>query len=102
MKPEWQRWLKEAVDRNREGMASSQIFVQLWDEQMAREPIAILQVGLAVLLDKPIYLVVPPGTRARLPRNLQALARDVLEIEVGDKESSAVVAQWLKEKAELE
>ncbi len=69
-------WLEAQLSRNREGMEGSQVFLQLWEPEIREDPIAVLQTGLAVLLDKPFVFVVPPGHV--LPENLRRLARRVI------------------------
>lgn len=90
-------WLNEALPRNREGMASCSVFTQLWDPKLLEDPLAVLQTGLAVLLDKPMFFVVPPGMKLLLPENLKRLARAVLEVDIRTKRGQRETARWLKE-----
>lgn len=90
-------WLHEALPRNREGMASCAVFTQLWDPKLLEDPLAVLQTGLAVLLDKPMFFVVPPGMKILLPENLKRLARAVLEADIRTERGRKETARWLKE-----
>jgi hypothetical protein len=97
MSEELPGWLQDALPRNREGMTGCQVFTQLWDPKLLEDPLAVLQTGLAVLLDKPMYFVVPPGMKILLPENLRRLARAVLEADIGTKRGREETARWLKE-----
>jgi hypothetical protein len=69
---EWNQKLKEAAERSAEKLADCSAFISLFSEKMAEEPVPVLQLGLAMLMDKPIYLLVPEG--AALPENLRKVA----------------------------
>lgn len=91
--------LKEALDRNREGMEGSSLFTSIWHPKTAEEVIPTIQWGLAVLLDKPVYLIVPPGREGDIPENVRRLARDMLTVNLDDREGTQIAARWMKEKA---
>lgn len=99
MRPQVEEWLRAAIERNHEGMAGSRVFLQLWDEGIEKDPIAVLQTGMAVLMDKPMFFVVPLGMAVKLPENLRRLARGVLEVDMSDKEGTAVAVAgaWVAE-----
>jgi hypothetical protein len=69
---EWNEKLKAAAKENIEKINESAAFISLFNEKMADEPLPCLQLGLAMLLDKPIYLLVPEGDV--LPENLKKVA----------------------------
>lgn len=50
-------------------------FMALWSDGMRDDPVCLIQMGLAMYLDKPIYLLVPEGTT--IPNNLLAVARRI-------------------------
>jgi hypothetical protein len=58
-----------------EKISGSDIFIALFHQDMAEEPGPLLQMGLAVYLDKPVYLLVPLSRVAALNRNLERLAQ---------------------------
>jgi hypothetical protein len=76
-------------------MKDSRIFLQLWDEKLLTDPLPVLQTGLAVLLDKPFILVVPPGSV--LPENMRRLARRVIEADITDEPSRDRLAREVKD-----
>lgn len=67
--------LKEAARRNAEKIAGSHVFLALFNEKMLDDPICLLQMGLAIYMDKPIYLLVPQDTP--IPENLRRVARKI-------------------------
>lgn len=63
-------------------LASAEWFVVSYDEDGIEQPIALLQMGLAIYLDKPIVVVVPIGIR--IPMNLRRLALRIVEYDPAD------------------
>lgn len=55
----------------------------LFNEQMVDDVIPIIQMGLAVYLDKPIIILAPKG--ALIPGNLRAMATAVEEFDPADE-----------------
>lgn len=53
--------LKEFIDKNMAQIKSSQIFLSLFTTSFEKSPLCMLQVSLAIFLDKPIYLLVEEG-----------------------------------------
>jgi hypothetical protein len=64
--------LRQATKLNAEKISESACFVCLFSEKMIEEVIPIIQMGLAVYLNKPIVLLAPTGTS--IPGNLWRLA----------------------------
>ena len=77
--------LRDATRRNFEGLSGSATFCLLWNEQMVDEVIPIIQMGLAVYLDKPIVILTPKGSA--IPANLRAMATAIEEFDPDDRES---------------
>lgn len=65
--------LRDAAHRNFEAISNSRSFLVIWHESMVDDVIPVLQMGLAVYLDKPIILLVPKG-RGAIPGNIRAMA----------------------------
>lgn len=87
------RWLREAVRRNLQPMRESAIFLALFTQDYEKDAVAVLQFGLAVLLDKPIYITMPRGTR--LPENVRRIAKGIGEYD--SIEDAPLVTQRLLE-----
>lgn len=85
MSPEDTEWLRQAVERSGEKIAASTIFLSLFTEGYAKDPVAVLQLGIAVALDKPIHILAPYGVE--LPANIRRLARTVSRYDPDDIES---------------
>jgi len=72
---DFERELSEAVKRNREKIEQSRIFVSMLSANYHKEPLPVLQLGLAILLDKPIMVVAPNGTP--IPETLRKVAHSI-------------------------
>jgi hypothetical protein len=83
--PKVNRTLRRAARENFDKISDAQWFVCLFDDTMVEEVIPLLQMGLAIYLDKPILLLVPKG--ASVPMNLRRLALDVAEFDPTDPAS---------------
>jgi hypothetical protein len=75
--------LRDAVRRNYEGLSGSRTFCLLFNEKMIDEVLPILQMGLAVYLDKPIVILAPKGVL--IPGNLRAMATAIEEFDPKDE-----------------
>lgn len=63
--------LKDWTRRVTKGQRESAVFLNLWSDTMAtdpsRDPVPVMQLGYAMLLDKPIVIIAPHGSR--IPEN---------------------------------
>ncbi len=61
------------------GQRESAVFLDLWNDKMATDPssdpVPIMQLGYAMLLDKPIVVIAPHGST--IPENVTRVARAV-------------------------
>lgn len=64
--------LREITRNSMSGIINSKVFLQIYTTTIAEDPAAALQLGLAMMLDKPIYLIVLRG--AELPKNIEKVA----------------------------
>ncbi len=85
--------LKEAARRNFEMISGSKTFCVLFNEKMLDEVIPLMQMGLAVYLDKPIVILAPKGSL--IPQNLRAMAVGIAEFDPNDEKSLEAAAQRL-------
>jgi hypothetical protein len=72
-------FLRQAVRRSAEKMSDSALFLALFTKDYERDAVAVLQLGLAVLLDKPMGFMVQKGTP--IPENVRRMARAIVEYE---------------------
>jgi hypothetical protein len=77
-----QESLEAAAKRNRDMLKDSRLFLCLFTENYETDPICALQLGIAVLLDKPICLLVPRGTS--IPKHVERLAEGIEYYEGGN------------------
>lgn len=77
--------LRNAVRRNYEGLSDSKTFCLLFNEKTIEEVIPLIQMGLAVYLDKPIVILAPTGSV--IPANLRAMATAIEEFDPNDEAS---------------
>jgi hypothetical protein len=81
--------LKEWTREVTRGQRNSTVFMSLWHQSMAddpsRDPVPVMQLGYAMLLDKPIVVVAPHGSR--IPENVTRAARAVEFFDVGNDAS---------------
>ena len=85
MDKETMHWLRKVAESSGEGIEKSKIFLSIFSKSYKEEPECALQLGIAVLLDKPIYLVVPHGVE--IPENIKRLAKGFEYFEFGNEES---------------
>ncbi len=69
--------LKQAAKEMAEKVSDSSVFMVMFNESMVEEVAPLIQMGLAVYMDKPIYLLVPEADMKALPENLKRLARRI-------------------------
>jgi hypothetical protein len=77
--------LRDATRRHFEALADSRTFCLLFNEKMVEDVVPIIQMGLAVYLDKPIVILAPKGTV--IPANLRAMATAIEEFDPNDRAS---------------
>jgi hypothetical protein len=58
---------------------NSAIFLTIFSKDYLNEPACVMQFGLAVLLDKPVYLLARKGTD--IPENVRKIARKIVEFD---------------------
>lgn len=91
--------LRDATRRNYEGLKNSRTFLLIFSEKMVDDVIPIIQMGLAVYLDKPILILAPKGSL--IPHNLRAMAQAVEEFDPDDPESLETATKWLQSRGLL-
>ncbi len=89
MKDEWlwdpdvQKFIKQSI----EGIDKSAIFLQLYNKDLADEPLPLMQLGYAIMKDKPIAVLVKKGEK--VPAKLKAMADVIEEYDPEDRDSLA-------------
>lgn len=71
--------LKGIAERSGEGVRSSSVFLALFSEAWLKDPVPLIQIGIAVMLDKPIAILAIKG--AKIPDHIRKIAFAVEEAE---------------------
>src|SRR5213593_1732764 len=91
--------LKEAAERSTEKISSSAAFVALFNDAMLEDPLCLMQMGIAIYMDKPIYLLVLEG--AEISANLRRVAVRIEYFKRDPKEMASIEAATKRLLAEL-
>lgn len=89
---EMTEWLKRANKGSAEKIKDSDIFLSLATDNYMDSPLCALQLGLAILMDKPILVVA--NTDQKVPENLLRIAKVVVR---GDLENSEGMSKAVKD-----
>lgn len=76
----FEQWLKDAADDSGKKIQSSEVFTGILTENFLNNPLCALQMGYAVLMDKPIILIVDEKTP--IPKSLAKLAKVIERINI--------------------
>lgn len=68
-------WLQKVVRVSGAKVKTSDVFLSIFTTHYERDPKAVLEFGIAILLDKPIFVVAPLGTK--IPRSVQRIASGI-------------------------
>src|SRR5262245_30462103 len=79
--------LRDAAKRNAEAITGSAVFVCLFSKSMLEDPISLMQMGIAVYADKPIYILVEDSRVLDISENLRRMARGLEVYKADDEES---------------
>jgi hypothetical protein len=88
--------LREAARKTYQELGKSDVFILVFNEKMVDEVIPLIQMGLAVYMDKPIEILVPKG--ARIPGNLRTMAVAIEEYDPDDESTLAGAIERLSKK----
>lgn len=69
-------WAQEVVDNARSGMEDSANFCSIVTDGYLNDPICATQLGMAIMMDKPIILMVKVGTK--LPKHLEKVSDGII------------------------
>ena len=92
-------WDEAALVRLHEMIADSRVFLGLLTENYKKDPTALVQLVFAVMLEKPVYFLVPRG--CKVPAGLQRLADGIEEYDEG-KESLERATERLLARAQAQ
>lgn len=69
------RWFREVSEKSGKRIEESDAFVSIFTTNYEQNPQCALELGIAIMLDKPIYLLVEKGTP--IPSNLKKVANGI-------------------------
>jgi hypothetical protein len=93
LKDDWNPDVQRAIGRSIEGIDSSAMFLQLYNKNLADEPLALMQLGYALMIGKPIGVLVKKGEE--VPEKLRAAADLVEEFDPEDPQSLTAATKKL-------
>lgn len=77
--------LEDAARSSGEKIANSGVFMSLFSEDMYRDPMCLMQLSIAILMDKPICVIA--NQNDVIPKNLMRVAQVVEFYEKGNTDS---------------
>lgn len=72
MDEQFEESLKKQIKRSGDGLKQSNVFLSIFTDNYEKDPKCVLELGLAIILNKPIYLLAPEGTK--INDNMRKLA----------------------------
>jgi hypothetical protein len=95
---EEKKWLSDSLHRNQKSIDSSAIFLSLYTSEYQKDPVAVMQFGLAILKDKPIYILCHKGQQ--LCENVKRVAKYIEYFDPNDIDDLKKKTEALVEKAQ--
>ena len=81
---EFKKWFNRVVKNSGEKIESSEVFLSIFSKNFKENPQCALELGIAVMLGKPIFLVVTADTE--VPKTLERLAEKIEYLKDDSKE----------------
>lgn len=79
-KEELDAWLKQATEGSLPKMKESSVYAGIVTDSFLKEPLCALQLGYAILLDKPIILIA--DKTMKLPESLVKVAKVIERVDI--------------------
>lgn len=95
---ELREWCRKNIERNEGPMSESAIFASLLSGNYKNDPLCALQLGLAIMMDKPLVLIVDKSQQ--VPKHLVRIAERIEYIDMDNKEEYQRAVQAITETAE--
>jgi hypothetical protein len=83
--PDWQRYEKHVRENVVPNLKDSSIFISITPNDGKPDVKFAVELGFAIMYDKPIILAIPPGTK--VPDRLVKVADRIVEIDMNDEDS---------------
>jgi hypothetical protein len=92
-------WLNEAAARSKDNIENSEIYAGVVTKSFIEDPLCALQLGYALLLDKPIVLIVDKNVQ--IPASLVRAAKVIERVDFEEPEwavkASGAISKYIKE-----
>ena len=88
--------LKNAAQESLEKISASAVFLGICSENFAKDPVCLMQLSLAILLDKPLFLLLERSVKP--PKALIRVLEGYEFYTHGDNQSFLVASEKLMEK----
>lgn len=96
--PEFEKWLGDASERNAEMIKDSGAFLSIFTENYKEGALPLLQLGIAIMMDKPIILIIPKEHWGiKIPIHLEKIATLIKRVDFDDKKAMAKVTRQVSE-----
>lgn len=95
---EEREWLCRAAKGSGEKIRDSSMFLSLYSPDFTKNPLCALQLGIAIMLDKPISIIAIKGQK--IPDNLRKIAWHIEECEEKPGEFEKASARLIQKMAE--
>lgn len=94
------KWLNKVVKKSGDAIENSSIYLSMFNKDFREDPKCALEMGIAVLLDKPIAVLAYDDTI--IPENIKKMAVAIEFVNEGDMESTNLAVKRLIDKCMLE
>lgn len=98
MSEDFKKWLKRQAEDSGAKIMDSEFFAGIIDDNFIKDPLCALQIGYAVLLGKPIVLMVDESVKvsATLEKAAQGIIRVDMKNPASMQRGQEDLAKWLK------
>lgn len=95
---EFKRWFQRVVADSGEKIAGSAYVMSIFTKDYKRNPQCALELGIAIMLDKPLFIVADESTE--IPQHLVKIASVIEKVRIGNTEDAdrvrKSIADYLK------
>lgn len=92
------QWAREAVKKREPIIKDATIFTAIVTDNFLKNPLCALEVGLAVLMDKPIFIIVDNADK--VPAHLVKIARVIERVDTSNAEEMRRVSENISKLAD--
>src|SRR6266403_4432408 len=90
--PEFRKWLGNASESSAEKIKESGSFLAIFTDDYKKAALPLLQLGIAIMMDKPIILIVPKEHwNIKIPLHLEKIASLIKRVDFDDEKEMAKV-----------